>query len=215
MSERCSRWAARNSAKAAVRNRVWSRLVETGVSVGPAFDRIPNFVGADAAAKTAQRARAMEAGARRQVQSRSAANPGPPEGLYDGKLLFSPVPHLTQGFPYLRIDPDKLAAKGVDFETAATSQGFMQHRRAGRLRGHAEARLLRRRLRRGHAARRPHRQGRGLRRSRTGRLSRARPRRFLDADCDDGPFLASGRRLPRSSWRATIRRSITLPPSSS
>ena len=46
-----SRWAGRNSAKAAVRDRVWERLVETGVNVGPAFDRIPNFVGADAAAK--------------------------------------------------------------------------------------------------------------------------------------------------------------------
>ena len=47
--------------------------------------------------------------------------------LYDGKLLFAPVPYLTKGFPYLRIDPDKLAAKGVDFETAATAQGFMEH----------------------------------------------------------------------------------------
>jgi 5-formyltetrahydrofolate cyclo-ligase len=59
-------------------------------------------------------------------------NPDPPQipvrlrALYDGKLLFSPVPYLTKGFPYLRIDPDKLAAKGVDFETAA-AQGFMEH----------------------------------------------------------------------------------------
>ena len=58
-------------------------------------------------------------------------NPDPPQipvrlrALYDGKLLFAPVPYLTKGFPYLRIDPDKLAAKGVDFETAATSQGFL------------------------------------------------------------------------------------------
>ena len=37
------------------------------------------------------------------------------------------MPHLTKGFPYLRIDPEKLAAKGVDFETAATAQGFLQH----------------------------------------------------------------------------------------
>jgi 5-formyltetrahydrofolate cyclo-ligase len=122
-----SRWAARNSAKAAVRKRVWSRLVETGVSVGPAFDRIPNFVGADAAA---QKLSALEQWKRARVVK---CNPDPPQipvrlrALYDGKLLFSPVPHLTRGFPYLRIDPEKLAAKGVDFETAATSQGFMEH----------------------------------------------------------------------------------------
>ena len=60
-------------------------------------------------------------------------NPDPPQipvrlrALYDGKLLFSPVPYLTKGFPYLRIDPERLAAKGVDFETAATAQGFMEH----------------------------------------------------------------------------------------
>jgi 5-formyltetrahydrofolate cyclo-ligase len=122
-----SRWLGRNSAKAAVRSRVWSRLVDAGVAVGPAFDRIPNFVGADTAAK---RLSELEEWKRARVIK---CNPDPPQipvrlrALYDGKLLFSPVPYLTKGFPYLRIDPEKLAAKGVDFETAATAQGFMQH----------------------------------------------------------------------------------------
>jgi 5-formyltetrahydrofolate cyclo-ligase len=122
-----SRWAGRNGAKAAVRDQVWKRLVETQVSVGPAFDRIPNFVGADIAAK---RLSELEAWRRARVIK---CNPDPPQipvrlrALYEGKLLFSPVPYLTKGFPYLRIDPDKLAAKGVDFETAATAQGFMEH----------------------------------------------------------------------------------------
>ena len=121
-----SRWAGRNGAKAAVRDRVWTRLVETRVNVGPAFDRIPNFVGADVAAK---RLSELDEWRRARVIK---CNPDPPQipvrlrALYDGKLLFSPVPYLTKGFPYLRIDPDKLAAKGVDFETAATAQGFME-----------------------------------------------------------------------------------------
>jgi 5-formyltetrahydrofolate cyclo-ligase len=46
-----SHWAGRNAVKATVRNRVWGSIVERGVSVGPAFDRIPHVVGADAAAK--------------------------------------------------------------------------------------------------------------------------------------------------------------------
>ena len=122
-----SRWSGRNSAKAAVRSRVWSRLVDAGVAVGPAFDRIPNFVGADAAAK---RLSELEEWKRARVVK---CNPDPPQipvrlrALYDGKLLFSPVPYLAKGFPYLRIDPERLAAKGVDFETAATAQGFLQH----------------------------------------------------------------------------------------
>ena len=122
-----SRWAGRNGAKAAVRHRIWGRLVETGMNVGPAFDRIPNFVGADIAAK---RLSELDAWKRARVIK---CNPDPPQipvrlrALYDGKLLFSPVPYLSKGFPYLRIDPDRLAAKGVDFETAATAQGFIEH----------------------------------------------------------------------------------------
>jgi 5-formyltetrahydrofolate cyclo-ligase len=122
-----SRWAGRNGAKAAVRARVWTKLIEADLNVGPAFDRIPNFVGADVAAK---RLSELDSWRRARVVK---CNPDPPQipvrlrALYDGKLLFAPVPHLTKGFPYLRIDPDRLAAKGVDFETAATAQGFMQH----------------------------------------------------------------------------------------
>jgi len=122
-----SRWSARSPAKAPARARVWETLLREGVNVGPTFDRIPNFVGADVAAKRLSELDAWKAA--KVVK----CNPDPPQiplrlrALYDGKLLFSPVPYLTKGFPYLRIDPEKLAAKGVDFETAATSQGFLQY----------------------------------------------------------------------------------------
>ena len=33
--------------------------------------------------------------------------------LYEGKMLFAPVPYLTRDFPYLRIDPKVLAQKGI------------------------------------------------------------------------------------------------------
>ncbi len=122
-----SRWGAREPAKTPVRLRVWEGLAREGVNVGPTFDRIPNFVGADVAAKRLSELPAWKAA--RVVK----CNPDPPQipvrlrALYDGKLLFSPVPYLTKGFPYLRIDPEKLAAQGVDFETAATAQGFQQY----------------------------------------------------------------------------------------
>ena len=126
MSE-TSRWGARSPHKTGVRTRVWEALARAGVAIGPAFDRIPNFVGADMAAK-----RLSELEAWKQART-IKCNPDPPQipvrlrALYDGKLLFSPVPYLTKGFPYLRIDPEKLARNGVDFETAATAQGFLQH----------------------------------------------------------------------------------------
>ena len=39
---------------------IWRALVEDGVNVGPAFDRIPNFVGADMRRQAAQRTRGLE-----------------------------------------------------------------------------------------------------------------------------------------------------------
>jgi len=127
MSAPVSRWAGRNSAKDVVRADIWGQLVAAGENVGPSFDRIPNFVGADRAAK-----RLCELDAWKRART-VKCNPDPPQipvrlrALYDGKLLFAPVPYLTKGFPYLRIDPEKLSRKGVDFETAATAQGFVEH----------------------------------------------------------------------------------------
>lgn len=120
-------WAQRSPKKQAVRDRIWSRLEETGIAVGPAYGNIPNFTGADTAAwRIAQ----SEAWARAKIVK---CNPDPPQiplrlrALYAGKTLYCPVPALTRDFPYLRIDPAALIAKGVSFELAATAEGYMLH----------------------------------------------------------------------------------------
>jgi 5-formyltetrahydrofolate cyclo-ligase len=122
-----ARWAGRNGTKDALRAEVWSRLVETRVNIGPAASRIPNFAGADLAAL--HLAAAPEWAAARIVK----CNPDPPQipvrlrALYDGKIVYAPVPELTKGFPFVRLDPAALEAKGVEFELAAVSQGFLEH----------------------------------------------------------------------------------------
>jgi len=121
------RWAGRNAGKDAVRAGAWARLAEHGVGVGPLVSHIPNFVGADAAAW--RLAQTPQWQAARTVK----CNPDPPQipvrlrALYDGKILYAPVPYLTKDFPYLRIDPAKLLEKGVSFELAATSEGYLMH----------------------------------------------------------------------------------------
>jgi 5-formyltetrahydrofolate cyclo-ligase len=125
--DRTGRWAGRNETKDAVRADVWRSLEATGTGIGPVWSVIPNFVGADMAAW--RLAQTPEWQAARTVK----CNPDPPQipvrlrALYDGKVLYAPVPYLTEGFPYLRIDPRKLGEKGVSFELAATSQGYMAH----------------------------------------------------------------------------------------
>ena len=121
------RWAGRNPDKDLVRNDVWSALERDGVAVGPAWSMIPNFVGADLAAW--HLAQTPEWKAARTVKT----NPDAPQipirirALYEGKIVYTPVPYLTHDFPYLRLDPKVLADKGISFELAATAQGFMEH----------------------------------------------------------------------------------------
>lgn len=121
------RWAGRSLQKDEVRNAIWRRLEETGVAVGPAVSHIPNFVGADMAAW-----RLAQTDVWRNAKT-VKCNPDPPQipirlrALYDGKILYCPVPELTQSLPYLKIDPTALRTKNITFELAATAEGYMAH----------------------------------------------------------------------------------------
>ncbi|MCF8487389.1 MAG: 5-formyltetrahydrofolate cyclo-ligase [Rhodobacteraceae bacterium] len=125
--DKTGRWAGRNSDKDALRSDIWQVLDTGGVAMGPTWSHIPNFIGADKAAW--HLAQTPQWQAAKTVK----CNPDPPQiplrlrALYEGKMLFAPVPYLTHDFPYLRIDPAKIAAKGISFELAATSEGYMMH----------------------------------------------------------------------------------------
>ena len=124
-----ARWAGRNARKDELRERIWTDLVTLGVNVGPVHSRIPNFAGADMAALKLASLPAWKSAAV------VKCNPDPPQipvrlrALYDGKLLYTPVPELTLGFPFVLLDPLELERKGVSFELAATSQGAVAHGR--------------------------------------------------------------------------------------
>ncbi|WP_423065470.1 5-formyltetrahydrofolate cyclo-ligase [Devosia sp. CN2-171] len=121
------RWAGRNPDKDVIRNEVWSGLERDGVAVGPAWSRIPNFVGADVAAWHLAQTPAWKAAKTVKTNPDAPQIPIRIRALYEGKVVFAPVPYLTHDFPYLRLDPEKLQARGVSFELAATAQGFMEH----------------------------------------------------------------------------------------
>jgi 5-formyltetrahydrofolate cyclo-ligase len=121
------RWAGRNADKDRLRDAVWNGLETSGVNVGPVRSRIPNFAGADLAAWNLAQVRAW------QEARIIKCNPDPPQipvrlrALHEGKIVYAPVPELTKGFPFVRLNPEALKAKGVEFETAATAQGFLAH----------------------------------------------------------------------------------------
>ena len=98
------------AAKAALRDEVWEAMAAAGVARFPgAAGRIPNFVGAEAAAG---RLRATAAWQRARTVK---ANPDAPQwpvrqrALEDGKTVFMAVPRLADDNPFFLLDPDHLA----------------------------------------------------------------------------------------------------------
>lgn len=97
------------TAKAALREEVWGALAEPGVSRFPGPDgRIPNFVGAEAAA---ERLRGLE---QWQDAATVKANPDSPQlpvrqrALEDGKTVFMAVPRLAGEAPFFRLEAESL-----------------------------------------------------------------------------------------------------------
>jgi 5-formyltetrahydrofolate cyclo-ligase len=121
------RWTGRNPDKDSLREEIWGALEASRHNVGPVWSRIPNFVGAAAAAARLAELPIWKAA------NVVKCNPDPPQipvrlrALHDGKLLYTPVPELSKGFPFVLLDPAKLEKNKIQFELAATSQGAVEH----------------------------------------------------------------------------------------
>jgi 5-formyltetrahydrofolate cyclo-ligase len=97
------------AAKAALRDEVWTSLTEHGAARFPgAKGRIPNFTGAEAAARRLAETKEW-AGART-----LKANPDSPQwpvrqrALEDGKTVYMAVPRLAEQRPFFLLDPAQL-----------------------------------------------------------------------------------------------------------
>lgn len=126
MSE-VGRWAGRNPAKDRVRHDIWRALEAAGVGIGPVWSMIPNFAGADMAAWRLAQLDVWKAARRIKTNPDHAQTPIRIRALHEGRIVYTPVPYLTKEFPYLRLDPARLADRGISFELAATPQGFMEY----------------------------------------------------------------------------------------
>ncbi len=111
--------------KAAIRERVWDDLEESGEArfPFPPHGRIPNFAGADAAAdRLADQPEWKEA-------TTIKANPDAPQlpvrrrALREGKTVYMAVPRLRDEDCFLKLDPDELE----DYDAATTVSGSAEH----------------------------------------------------------------------------------------
>ncbi len=97
------------AAKAVLRDEIWAAMRQAGAARFPGVEgRIPNFVGAEAAAEL------LRATKRWQVARTVKANPDSPQlpvrqrALEDGKRVFMAVPRLVADKPFFRLDPATL-----------------------------------------------------------------------------------------------------------
>lgn len=104
---RCVSGAREPDAKQAIRERVWDRLRHDGASSDP-HGRIPDFVGAAAAA---QRLAALPAWQQAHVIKANpdqAQLPVRARALREGKVVYMAVPKLADPLPFFRLDPAEL-----------------------------------------------------------------------------------------------------------
>src|SRR6266545_5381534 len=98
------------AAKAELRNEIWAALRAARATRFPGPEgRIPNFVGAEAAAERLRGTDAWQAAATVKANPDSPQWPVRQRALEDGKLLFMAVPRLAGPEPFFLLDPAQLA----------------------------------------------------------------------------------------------------------
>ncbi|HZP27721.1 MAG TPA: 5-formyltetrahydrofolate cyclo-ligase, partial [Acidimicrobiia bacterium] len=109
------------AAKAALRERVWADLDRPGVARFPKpANRIPNFVGAEAAARRLAETEEWAAAATVKSNPDSPQWPVRARALEDGKVVYMAVPRLAEPNPFFLLDPAHLAD---DPRTASSIKG--------------------------------------------------------------------------------------------
>jgi len=109
------------AAKAALRERVWADLDQPGIARFPKpANRIPNFVGAEAAARRLAETDEWHAATTLKSNPDSPQWPVRQRALRDGKLVYMAVPRLAETDPFFLLDPEQLVD---DVRTATSIKG--------------------------------------------------------------------------------------------
>jgi 5-formyltetrahydrofolate cyclo-ligase len=98
------------AAKALLRQEVWSAMRAAKVARFPGAEgRIPNFTGAEAAARRLAATPAWETARTVKANPDSAQLPVRQRALQDGKTVYMAVPRLAEPEPFFALDPGHLA----------------------------------------------------------------------------------------------------------
>lgn len=118
-------WSGRNSRKDALRQRIWSSLVEEGVAIGDPFQSIPDFKGSGVAADLLT---TIPEWSRSKVMMCSPDVPQIPVRLHAlnvGMTVYMAVPKLVDERCFVALDKESILSKGASLEEAATWEGAL------------------------------------------------------------------------------------------
>jgi 5-formyltetrahydrofolate cyclo-ligase len=98
-------------AKQQVRDRMWALLEREGAAKPPGrvVGKIPNFLGAEAAADQLAALPAWEATKVLKANPDKAQRPVRARALTEGKMLYMAVPRLADELPFYLLDPEHLS----------------------------------------------------------------------------------------------------------
>ena len=98
------------AAKSLLREQVWADLDQPGIARFPRpANRIPNFVGAEAAARRLAETEEWLGAATLKANPDSPQWPVRTRALQDGKVVYMAVPRLAEPDPFFLLDPEHLA----------------------------------------------------------------------------------------------------------
>ena len=102
---------ATERAKQTVRDRIWALLEREGATKPPGqvVGKIPNFLGAEAAADQLAALPAWETARVLKANPDKAQRPVRVKSLTEGKLLYMAVPRLADELPFYLLDPTRLS----------------------------------------------------------------------------------------------------------
>lgn len=113
--------------KQRLRDQGWMAIREAGVARFPGVEgRIPNFVGAEAAADRLSRTAEWKSAHHLKCNPDSPQLPVRKQALVDGKVVYMAVPKLADPEPFWRLDPGELT---VEPHQAASIKGAGRHGR--------------------------------------------------------------------------------------
>jgi 5-formyltetrahydrofolate cyclo-ligase len=109
-------------AKQKVRDRIWALLEREGAAKPPGrvVGKIPNFLGAEAAADRLAALPAWQAAHILKANPDKAQRPVRARALEDGKVLYMAVPRLADQLPFYLLDPERLT---ISHSEAAAKEG--------------------------------------------------------------------------------------------